>query len=902
MPKDPVCGMEVDEKKAKFSAVKNGKKYYFCSKSCHDKFMEKSSKNHALTKKTPKIGPIKKINGKITQQNNIQKIILPISGMHCATCAQTIEKSISKADGVVKANVNFASEKANVEFDTDKTNEDSIKNIIRETGYKIAEGHKTSGNIAEIKLKVIGMDNPHCVGTVVGALNTIQGIISKELYVNQNAFIKYDPAITNADRIKKTIKNAGYELIEVSGALEDTEKIARQKEITKLKREVIFGFILSIPIFILSFPEWFKITVPFQNYILLALATPVQLYLGYRFYAGTWIGLRNRTANMDTLIAVGTSAAYIYSLLATLFPKAFTGGMYYDTAAVIITFILLGKYFEALTKGKASEAIRKLIGLQPKTAIVIKDGKEREVKIDELQIGDIFIAKPGEKIATDGIVEEGSSYVDESMLTGESIPVSKKISDKVIGATINKNGFLKIKASKIGADTMLAQIIKLVEEAQGSKAPIQRLADKVSSIFVPIVMAIAILSFLFWYFLAPNFLSLTPSPFIFSFTVFVAVLIIACPCALGLATPTAIMVGTGKGAENGILIKNAEALETAHKLTTIIFDKTGTLTKGKPDVTNIKVFSRKYNEEDILKFAAIAEKGSEHPIGEAILNHAKSKKIDVPDASHFEAVSGKGIIAKYRNYNIIVGNEKLLEEKNAKISADVRAKMQQLEEQGNTTVAVALDRLIVGAIGVADTLKESSKEAISELKKMNIEAVMITGDNEKVAKSIAAQAGIEKVIANVLPQDKELEVKKLKSEGKVVAMVGDGINDAPALAAADVGIAIGAGTDVAIETGSIVLIKNDLRDVVKAIKLSSYTIKKIKQNLFWAFFYNAAGIPIAAGILYPFFGFLLNPIIAGAAMAFSSVSVVSNSLLMRRWGGKIYHIFPTKPQLFRRKL
>ena len=763
--------------------------------------------------------------------------------------------------------------------------ENSLKDVVKKTGYKVIEGHKASGNIADVKLKVIGMDNPHCVGTVENALNTIQGIISKELYVNQNASIKFNPEITNIEKIKKIIRQAGYEPIEISGTLTiDTEKIARQKEIKKLKLEIIFGFILSIPIFILSFPEWFKITVPYQNYILLALATPVQLILGYRFYAGTYVALRNKTANMDTLIAVGTSAAYIYSLFITFFPKTFKGGTYYDTAAVIITFILLGKYFEALTKGKASEAIRKLIGLQPKTATVIRDDKEIQVPIEKLQIGDVFIVKPGEKIATDGIIIAGSSFVDESMLTGESIPVSKKEKEIVIGATINKNGLLKVNATKVGSDTMLAQIIKLVEEAQGSKAPIQRLADKVSSIFVPAVILIAIASFLFWFFLAPKFLTIA-APFIFSFTVFVAVLIIACPCALGLATPTAIMVGTGKGAENGILIKNAEALETAHKLTTIVFDKTGTLTKGKPEVTDVVILDSKYVENDVLKFAAVSEKGSEHPLAEAIINYAKSKKIAVSEASHFEAISGKGVVAKHKSYNILVGNDKLMEQYKIKINDEINQKINQLEEQGKTTVIVSVNNSVIGLIAIADTLKENSKEAIDELKKMNIETIMITGDNERTAKAIASQVGIDKVLAEVLPQDKESEIKKLQSQNKVVAMVGDGINDAPALAAADVGIAIGAGTDIAIETGSIVLIKNDLRDVVKAIRLSSYTIKKIRQNLFWAFFYNAAGIPIAAGILYPFFGFLLNPIIAGAAMAFSSVSVVGNSLLMRRWEG-----------------
>lgn len=873
MIKDPVCGMEVDEKKSKFSTVKNGKKYYFCSKNCYDKF------NRQITSKS------NKSSSKINSKNKIQKITLPISGMHCATCSQTIEKALSKASGVIKASVNFASEKANVEFDENKINEDSIKNIVKKTGYKVIEEHKASGNAADLKLKVIGMDNPHCIGTVWDALNTLPGIISKELYVNQNAFIKYNPTLADIEKIKRIIKQAGYEPIEVSGTLTvDTEKIAREKEIKRLKWEVIIGFVLSIPIFILSFPQWFKITLPYQNYILLVLATPVQLILGYRFYVGTWVALRNKTANMDTLIAVGTSAAYIYSALVTFFSSSFDGKLYFDTSSIIITFILLGKYFEALTKGKASEAIRNLIGLQAKTAIVIRNGKETEIPIEELQIDDAFIVKPGQKIATDGIVISGSSHVDESMITGESMPVSKKENDKVIGSTINKSGMLKVKSTKVGSDTMLAQIIKLVEEAQGSKAPIQRLADKVSSIFVPVVIAIAILSFLFWYFIAPNFMSVS-SPFLFSFTIFVAVLIIACPCALGLATPTAIMVGTGKGAEHGILIKNAEALETAHKLTTIVFDKTGTLTKGKPEVTDVVVLDSKYSENDILKFAVIAEKSSEHPLAEAVINMAKSRKISIQEPSKFEAVHGKGVSAKYKTYAILIGNDKLMRHNKINISNKVEESIRKLEEQGKTTVILSVNNSITGLIAIADTLKENSKEAVEELHKIGKEVAMITGDNERTAKAIATQVGIDKVIAEVLPQDKESEIRRLQSQGKVVAMVGDGINDAPALAVADVGIAIGAGTDVAIETGSIILIKNDLRDVVTAIKLSSYTIKKIKQNLFWAFLYNAVGIPIAAGLLFPFLGFLLNPIIAGLAMAFSSVSVVSNSLVMRTWKG-----------------
>ncbi|HLC61868.1 MAG TPA: heavy metal translocating P-type ATPase [Candidatus Nanoarchaeia archaeon] len=885
MATDTVCGMEIDGKEVKFSTVKNNKKYYFCSRNCYEKFQKNPSKyiNSELPKN--KLLKLKPNNEKSTNNNqNIQKTSVSISGMHCASCANTIEKSLKKTNGVINANVNFASEKASVEYDGNEINEDSLKKIIRKTGYKVIENKSGNWEISELRLKVIGMDNPHCVGTVGNALNLLKGIISKELLANERAFIRYDPQLTSLDEIKKAIRQAGYEPVEQAAQSADREKEAREKEIKILKRDVILGFVLSIPIFILSFPEWFKITLPFHNYILLLLATPVQLALGYRFYTGTWIALKNKTANMDTLIAVGTSAAYIYSTLVTFFPLAFGNQLYFDTSSVIITFILLGKYFEALTKGKASEAIKKLIGLQAKTATVVRGGKEIDVPIEELQIGDVFIVKPGQKIATDGVVVFGDSHVDESMITGESMPVSKKLNDKVVGATINKNGMLKVKASQVGSETMLAQIIKLVEDAQGSKAPIQRLADRVAGIFVPIVILIAIASFLFWYFIAPSFMVIS-APFLFSFSIFVAVLIIACPCALGLATPTAIMVGTGKGAENGILIKNAEALETAHKLTTIVFDKTGTLTKGKPEVTDVTALDGKFIENDIIKFAAIAEKNSEHPLAESIVNYAKSRKIQFPGSSDFEAISGKGVIAKHKNYQIHVGNDKLIGQFKIKINDETNNKISELEGQGKTTVILALNKEIVGLIAIADTLKENSKDAIDELKKMGIETVMITGDNERVAKSIAYQVGIDKVIAEVLPQDKENEIKKLQEQKKIVAMVGDGINDAPALAAADVGIAIGAGTDIAIETGSIILIKNDLRDAVKAIRLSSYTIKKIKQNLFWAFFYNAAGIPIAAGILYPFFGFLLNPMIAGAAMAFSSVSVVSNSLLMRKWKG-----------------
>ncbi|MEM4318546.1 MAG: copper-translocating P-type ATPase [Candidatus Pacearchaeota archaeon] len=802
----------------------------------------------------------------------MKKIIIPISGMHCASCAQKIESTIQRLKGVVKASVNFATEKAIVEFDEALINENEINNAIEQLGYKvISEKEETR----EIRLKIIGMDNPHCINEVSNALK-IRGVISKELLQNEKGIIKYNPKIIDAEKIKKVIKNAGYEPIEEEEELVDREKEVREKEIRRLKNLFLISLILSIPIFILSYPQWFKITIPYENIVLFILTTPVQLFVGYRFYKGAFFALKAKTATMDTLIVIGTSAAYIYSILATFTPY-FGNYTYFEVSAIIITFIILGKWLEAVTKGKASEAIKKLIGLQPKNAIVIREGKEIQVPINNVVVGDIVVVKPGQKIPVDGVVIDGHSSVDESMITGESIPVEKKKGDIVIGGTINKHGSFKFKATKVGKDTVLNQIIRLVEEAQGSKAPIQKLADKVSGYFVPTVIIIAVLAFIIWYFVVGQ-------SFVFSLSIFIAVLIIACPCALGLATPTAIMVGTGRVAQLGILIKEAEALEKAHKLTTIVFDKTGTLTEGKPIVTDILAID-KVDKKEILKYAATAEKSSEHPLADAIINKAKEEKIKIPDANFFEAVPGQGIIAKYERKKIFFGNRALMKKWGIKFET-IEETIRSLENEGKTVMILAINKKIVGLIAVADTLKKFSKEAVQKLKKMGKEVIMITGDNKRTANAIARQLGIDYVLAEVFPEDKEKKISQLQKKGKIVAMVGDGINDAPALAKADIGIAIGAGTDVALETAQIVLIKNDLRDVITAIDLSSYTIKKIKQNLFWAFFYNSAGIPIAAGILYPFTGFLLNPIIAGMAMAFSSVSVVSNSLLMRRYNPK----------------
>ncbi len=650
-------------------------------------------------------------------------------------------------------------------------------------------------------------------------------------------------------------------------------------ELRKLKYLVASGAVLSaLALFFTWFWEFLPLPFLSKNLWLFLFATPVQFIVGFRFYKGTLDALKVKTANMDTLIAIGTSTAWIYSTVVTFFPGIFpTTEVYFETAALIITLVLFGKLLEEIAKGKASDAIRKLMELQARVASVIRNGKEEEIPVELVEVGDTIIVRSGEKIPVDGEVIEGHSSVDESMITGESIPVEKKVRDEVIGATINKAGMLKFKATKVGSDTTLAQIVKMVEEAQLSRAPIQRLVDVVSSYFVPAVILIALFSFLAWYLVGAK-------PFTFALAIFIAVLIIACPCALGIATPTAIMVGTGKGAETGVLIKGGEYLEKAHKLQTIVFDKTGTLTKGEPSVTDVIVLSK--DENYVLKMAAIAERGSEHPLGEAIIKGAKERGIEIPDPLTFDVIPGHGVKASYKEENILLGNRKLMQENHIKIE-DFEEKIKELEEDGKTAMILALNNNVAGIIAVADTLKEWSKEAVQMLQKMNIEVIMLTGDNERTAKAIAKKIGIERVLAEVLPQDKANVVKSLQEEGKIISMVGDGINDAPALAQSDVGIAIGSGTDVAMESAGIVLIKEDLRDVVASLQLSKRTVSKIKQNLFWAFAYNTALIPLAAGILYPFFGILLHPVYAAAAMAMSSVTVITNSLLLKRFSPKI---------------
>lgn len=721
------------------------------------------------------------------------------------------------------------------------------------------------------ELQVIGMHCASCATLLTKALMKTEGVSEANVnYAMARATVSHDETKVSEDGLIAVIKSKGYNAIPAGGKL-DTEKFKEMqaKELREIKSSFIFSLIFTIPIvFIGMILMWIGIEIPYKEYILWLLSTPVQFIVGWQFYMGTWMAMRNRSANMDTLIAIGTSAAYLYSVYAVLFRAG--GGQYFEVSAILITLVMMGKLLEAVAKGRTSDAIKKLMGLSPKTARVMRDGKEVEVPVDSVAVGDVIVVKPGEKIPVDGQVVSGASSVDQSMITGESIPVEKNKGDTVFSGTINKLGSFEFKATKVGANTTLSLIIKLIEEAQGTKAPIQRFADTVSAYFVPVVVLIAIATFLVWYFLAG-------STFSFALIAAVAVLVIACPCALGLATPTAIMVGTGKGAQNGILIKGGEALETAHKLKSIIFDKTGTITKGEPEVTDIVTISGLPGE--ILSIAASIEKKSEHPLAEAIVKRAQTDLVRFAEVSKFKAIPGHGVTAKIGTKIYHLGNAKLMQDVRISLNEHLD-RIHALESDGKTVMMLADEKRLRGLVAVADPIKGSSQAAVDRLQRMGLEVYMITGDNERTARAIARKAGVINVFAEVLPEDKARYVKELQKKGKV-AMVGDGINDAPALAQADIGIAMGSGTDVAMETGNIVLMKNDLMDVPRAIKLSKITMSKIKQNMFWALFYNVLGIPIAAGILYPWTGWLLSPIIAGGAMALSSVSVVTNSLHLR---------------------
>ncbi len=720
------------------------------------------------------------------------------------------------------------------------------------------------------KLDITGMHCASCSAVINKALARLDGVQKANVnFTTGKATIDFDENTITVTKLIKAVKSKGYDAKEVVGASDYAKEAKKkQKELNQVKHRLYLSLLFAVPVFILGMFFMKNPILPYQEVIMWILATPVQFIIAWPMYKSAFNSLKGLSANMDTLIVMGTSAAYFYSVYAVL---SGLGHVYFEASAVLITIVIFGRYLEAKAKGKTSEAIKKLIGLRPKTAIVIRKGKEIKINVDNVQTGDIVLVKPGEKIPVDGIITEGHSSVDESMVTGESIPIEKKKGDIVIGATINKHGSFKFKATKVGANTTLARIIKLIEEAQGSKAPIQRFADTVSAYFVPVVLLIALTTFIVWYFLVG-------AEFSFSLVASVAVLVIACPCALGLATPTAIMVGTGKGARSGILIKGGEALETTHKIKNIILDKTGTITKGTPEVTDMIPIGR-ITEKQLLTAAGSIEKDSEHPLADAIVKKAKQTRIKFKKVTGFKALPGQGITATISKSKYYFGNANLMKQRKISIKSKLSL-IHKLEEQGKTVMLLADSKKLIGLIAVADTIKESSPEAIKQLKKIGIKVYMITGDNRRTAKAIAEKVGITNYFAEVLPKDKTRYVKQLQEKG-IVAMVGDGINDAPALAQADIGIAMGSGTDVAMETGDIVLMRDDLLDVVKAIKLSNMTMSKIKQNMFWALFYNTIGIPIAAGVLYPWTGWLLNPMIAGGAMALSSVSVVLNSLLLK---------------------
>jgi len=747
-----------------------------------------------------------------------------------------------------------------------------------------APASKKTDRKRRLEIPVTGMNCAGCALNVEKALKGVAGVESAAVnFANARATVLFDPQLTDPQALGKAIAAAGYGVFHAAEGedQEEAEQAAREREYVNLRRTFFVALAFSAVILVGSLPMLFPWLPRFLTNPLLLwiLATPVQFWIGGRYYRAAWIQLKHRAADMNTLIAVGTSAAYFYSAAAVIFPRFFESGggrptVYFDTSAVIITLILLGKVLEARAKGRTSEAIRKLAGLQPKSARVVRDGREIDIPIGEVVPGDVLVVRPGERIPVDGVVTRGRSAVDESMITGESLPIDKGEGDEVVGATINKSGSFEFRATRVGRDTVLAQIVRLVREAQGSKAPIQRLADVIAGVFVPVVIAIAVLTFAVWAVFGPR-----PS-FTFALLNFVAVMIIACPCAMGLATPTAVMVGTGKGAENGILVKGGETLEMAHKITTVVFDKTGTLTKGEPEVTDVLAVAGTARE-DVLRFAAGAERTSEHPLARAILKKAEEAGLTAMPAEEFRALEGLGVEARVEGREVVLGNEKLMRERGFDISL-VAARAAVLTGDGKTPVFVAAGGRFLGLIAIADTLKEGAPAAVAGLKKLGLEVVMLTGDHRNTAEAIGRAAGIDAVIPEVLPADKVGEIRKLQAAGKKVAMVGDGINDAPALAQADVGIAIGSGTDIAREAADITLMRSDLGGVAKAIELSRRTIRTIKQNLFWAFIYNVIGIPIAAGVLYPFFHILLNPMIASAAMAASSFSVVSNSLRLRR--------------------
>ncbi len=856
---------------------------------------------------------------KATDALKTRRLDFGIQGMSCASCVGAVERALTVVPGVTRVAVNLAAERGTVDYDPAVAEPGAVIRAVANAGY--------APTVEKVTVPINGISCASCVTAIENALRQAPGVLVATVnFATNAATVEFVPATTTVADVRAAIREAGYEPLEVpDGVGADHERVAREREIHLLRRKLLVGGALTIPVVLGSMHHWFPWSpVGLRNpWVLMILTTPVQFWVGGHFYRGAWAALRHATSDMNTLIAVGTSAAYFSSVAMTIAPDFFRvrgipPAVHYETAAVIITLILLGRLLEAIAKGRTSQAMKRLFGLRAKTARVFRDGEETDIPVEAVRVGDLVIVRPGEKVPVDGVVRDGASAVDESMLTGESIPSGKRPGDPVVGATLNKTGTFRFEATKVGKDTVLAQIIRLVEEAQGSKAPIQRLADYVASIFVPTVIGIAVLTFVAWWLLGPE------PAFLFAVLNFVAVLIIACPCALGLATPTAIMVGTGRGAELGILIRSGESLETAHRVRTIVLDKTGTLTKGHPEVTDVISGRRPVaggqhgadlveptaecrvprgettepwaadrkgesagravddGESELLRLAASLERGSEHPLGEAIVRCAKDAGLRLSDVEAFEAVPGHGVRGRVDGRLVVLGNSRCVTDAGVDVGA-LAAVAERLAGHGKTPVFVATDGQPIGLIAVADTLKESSVRAVQELRGLGIDVLMITGDNPRTAAAIAKEAGIDRVLAEVLPERKAEEIRTLQAEGRVVAMVGDGINDAPALAQADVGIAIGTGTDVAMEASGITLIRGDLTGAATAIQLSRRTMRTIKQNLFWAFAYNVLGIPLAAGVFYPVFGLLLDPMVASVAMALSSVSVVSNSLRLRRF-------------------